>query len=117
MLETMHYGLRLPPTISSFGHVKSVSVSHWSTLKRRRQIDEAKGDERITNFSKLESFDRRALLQRSPLIDEHDLHDLSMYAFWRLFDVEKKQVEEAPEGADRGCQRSWLAGAGPCDAP
>ena len=88
LLETMHYGLRLPATISSFGNVKSVSVSHWSSLKRRRQIEGAEENARITNFTKLEAFDRRALLARSPLIADHELLDLSMYAFWRLFDVE-----------------------------
>ena len=34
LLETMHFGLRLPGTISSFKTVHSVSVSNWAPLER-----------------------------------------------------------------------------------
>ena len=33
LLECLHFGLRLPATLSSFGPVHSVSVSDWSTVK------------------------------------------------------------------------------------
>ena len=93
LFETMHYGLRLPATISSFGNVKTVSVSNWSSLKHRQQIKFAKASDRVTNYTKLESFDRRALLARAASVEDHELENLSMYAFWRLFDVQKTVCE------------------------
>ena len=94
LLETMHYGLRLPATISSFGNVKGVSVSNWSALKHRQQIKFAKAGDRVTHYTKLELFDRRALLARPHSIEDHELQNLSMYAFWRLFDVEKNRLRK-----------------------
>ena len=32
LLEAVHFGLRLPATISSFGEVRSVSISDWSVV-------------------------------------------------------------------------------------
>ena len=77
----MHYGLRLPATISSFGNVKTVSVSNWSSLKHRQQIKFAKPSDRVTNYTKLELFDRRALLGRPDSVEDYELENLSMYAF------------------------------------
>lgn len=94
LLETMHYGLRLPPAVSNVGHVKSVSVSSWSSLKHKMQIKHAEGHDRVTNYTKLESFDRRLALARPASIEEHELEDFSMYAFWRLFDVEKNRLKK-----------------------
>ena len=36
LFEVVHFGLRLPGTLSSFGPVESVSVSNWSSVKRAR---------------------------------------------------------------------------------
>ena len=33
LLETLHFGLRLPATLSSFGEVRSVSVYEWAVVK------------------------------------------------------------------------------------
>ena len=92
LLETLHVGLRLPGTISSFGDVRSISISDWTSLKRRTAIGQAEDHERISNLSKLEYFNRRRYLDRSPLVHDPDLQDLSMYAFWRLFDVVKNKI-------------------------
>ena len=36
LFEVAHFGLRLPGVLSSFGDVRSASVSNWATLKNQR---------------------------------------------------------------------------------
>ena len=38
LFEVMHFGLRLPGVLSSFGDVHKASVSNWGTLKSRQAI-------------------------------------------------------------------------------
>ena len=92
LFECLHFGLRLPGTLSSFGDVQSISVSNWAPLKRGKALRMLKKDDRATYFTKVEFFDARALLERSALVKEQDLHDLSFYAFWRMFDVQNFKV-------------------------
>ena len=88
LFECLHFGLRLPGTLSSFGDVQSISVSNRAPLKRGKALRMLKKDDRATYFTKVEFFDARAVLERSALVKEQDLHDLSFYAFWRMFDVQ-----------------------------
>jgi hypothetical protein len=92
LLEAVHFGLRLPATISSFGEVRSVSISDWSVVKSAEALKYAKRDERATFKNKREIFDQRRHLARPNTVSEDDLKNLSMYAFWRLFDVVKGKL-------------------------
>ena len=99
LLETVHFGLRLPATISSFGDVRSVSISDWSVVKPGHVLQHMPRNDRATFKNKREIFDHRRELTRPNTMVEDDLKNLSMYAFWRLFDVAKgklvrKQKEE-----------------------
>lgn len=90
LLEAVHFGLRLPALISSFGEVRSVSISDWSVVKKGDALKYAKRNDRATFYNKRELFDQRQHLARPNTVTEDDLKNLSMYAFWRLFDVVKK---------------------------
>ena len=92
LLEAVHFGLRLPATISSFGEVRSVSISDWSVVKHREALKNSKGSDRATFHNKRELFDQRRHLGRSSTVSDDDLKHLSMYAFWRLFDVVKGKI-------------------------
>ena len=37
LLEAVHFGLRLPATISSFGEIRLVSISDWSVVKMTKR--------------------------------------------------------------------------------
>jgi hypothetical protein len=87
LFEVLHFGLRLPGVLSSFGEVPSASVANWATVKRGRALAAAGPSERATHRSALESFGARSLLRRSTDVSEADLCDLSFYAFWRQYDV------------------------------
>ena len=87
LLESMHFGLRLPATLSNFGPVQSVSVSNWVTVKPSFALRQLRAGARATWANKRELFDDRAVLQRPASITNRDLENLSLYAFWRLFDV------------------------------
>ena len=87
LIEVLHFGLRLPGTLSSFGDVKRASVSNWSTVKTGHSACRTKANQRITNRSALEAFNRRGELRRPATLREETLEGLSFYAFSRLFDV------------------------------
>ena len=82
----MHFGLRLPGVLSSFGDVHKASVSNWGTLKTRQEFAILKPDDDVTNSSALQKFNRRAELQLPKTILPSDLENLSFYAFSRLYD-------------------------------
>ena len=92
LLETAHFGLRLPATVSNLGTVRSISISDWAVVKRGPAMGATKQTERATFRNKREMFDARWELDRPTTIPEEHLHGLSMYAFWRLFDVNKKKL-------------------------
>ena len=92
LLETVHYGLRLPATVSSFGSVRSVGISDWAVVKRGQAMAETRRSERETFRNNREIFDRRSEYERPKTIELDDLKHLSMYAFWRLFDVAKNKL-------------------------
>ena len=92
LFEVMHFGLRLPHTLSSFGETVSANVSNWCTLKSGFHVRTSGRHERITNFSKLELFNFRENLQHSAAFSENDLRGISFYAFWRLFDVRNGRI-------------------------
>ena len=77
-LETMHFGLRLTATISSFGSVKSVSISDWSVVKRFEAMHNADDGDRATFRNKREVFDNRVHLERPKGVDVQDLYHMSM---------------------------------------
>ena len=83
----VHYGLRLPGSLSSFGTVSSVSVSNWAPVKSAHLLRQVRDGERVTHWSKLEQFNLRAHLQRPSQVRDEDLSDLSFYAFWRQYAV------------------------------
>ena len=87
LFEVLHFGLRLPGVLSSFGDVKRASVSNWSTIKSGRSASFTKPNERITNRSALELFNRRGELKRAATLGDVALSGLSFYAFSRLYDV------------------------------
>ena len=83
LLETIHFGLRLPATLSSFGDVRPISISDWSVVKPGSVLKLTHRDERATFKNKREIFDNRQHLSRPNTVEEDDLKNLSMYAFWR----------------------------------
>ena len=87
LFEVLHFGLRLPGVLSSFGDVKRASVSNWSTLKTGPQAAFTKDSQRITNRSALELFNRRGELKRPATLKDEALSDISFYAFNRMYDV------------------------------
>ena len=59
LFEVVHFGLRLPGVVSSFGNIESVSVSGWSTVRSRRAMKKLEISDRATYWHKLEKFDKR----------------------------------------------------------
>ena len=92
IFEVLHFGLKLPGTISSFGSVDSCSVSNWSVLKHPQIIKKLEKGERCSELSKLEVFNVRAVLERPSTIKVEDLQNISFYAFWRLYYVNKSKL-------------------------
>ena len=70
LFETLHFGLRLPGTLSSFGDVVPITVSNWAPLKRGKAYRMTKKDETITYNTKIEIFDDRTNLARPKYISE-----------------------------------------------
>ena len=92
-MEAVHFGLNLPGTISSFGSVNSVSVSNWTAIKRGTHLSKISSDSRATYFNKVELFNMRQHLQKPNSIHDDHLADLSFYAFWRMYDVNKMTIK------------------------
>ena len=70
----------------------SVSISDWSTVKPAAVLRRQPKTARATWANKRELFDDRAVLDRPASIPLADLENLSLYAFWRLFDVVKGKI-------------------------
>ena len=87
LFECMHFALQLPGVLSNFGQVHSASLANWAPLKRSADVRMASEGERVTHLSKLELFNRRALLLLPKHFPAAHLSGLSFFAFWRLFDV------------------------------
>ena len=87
LFEVLHFGLRLPGVLSSFGDVKRASVSNWTTLKTGQQATFTKANQRITNRSALEIFNQRGELKRPATLKDEALSGISFYAFNRMYDV------------------------------
>ena len=92
LFEVVHFGLRLPGTLSSFGPVESVSVSNWSSVKRGTSLRGLPKGERLTHLSKLEIFNARCELERPDSIPVQALENISFYCFWRLFYNNKNKL-------------------------
>ena len=92
LYEVVHFGLRLPGTLSSFGPVESVSVSNWSSLHRGSTLRSLSAGDRVTKLSKLELFNARGLLDRPRTMAAAVLENISFYAFWRLFYNDKTSL-------------------------
>ena len=90
LTEVVHAGLGLPPTISSFGDVVPVNVSDWVAVRKNVQYLDDDAD--VTTTTKMERFSARGELERPKTIKEADLVNLSLYAFWRLYDVQRKRL-------------------------
>ncbi len=55
LFETVHFGLRLPPTLSSFQNVTNVSVSNWAVVKSAQELKGSTDkNARATKLSKLD---------------------------------------------------------------
>ena len=92
LLESIHFGLRLPGTLSSFGDVHNISVSNYSVVKNRQHLKYTTSQDRATYLNKTELFNLRSQLGRSAHITDNDLSDLSFYSFWRMYDVHCKKI-------------------------
>ena len=92
LFEVVHFGLRLPGSLSSFGPIESVSVSQWSGIKHGQAFRHLKPGDRATWFNKLEIFNHRAEYQRAATITDADLSDISFYAFWRMYYVQGNKL-------------------------
>ena len=53
LLETVHYGLRLPNTVSNFGPVRTLSLSGWPTVRTRRDLQLQAPTGRATYLNKI----------------------------------------------------------------
>ena len=76
LLETMHFGLRLPRTRSSFGNVDNISVSNWAPLKRGAALQFSTSTDRASHRSRIELFNERCNLNRSTKVSEEELRCL-----------------------------------------
>jgi len=85
LLEVLHFGLRLPGVVSSLGHVRDVSVSHWTALRRGADLARVAPGDRCTARNKLELFGARSSLTRPSTVHVDDLRNISFYEFWRLY--------------------------------
>ena len=94
LFEVMHFGLRLPHTLSSFPQTVSASVSDWVTLKSGFEYAKTEKHERITHISKRQLFNQRCHLHTAKNLSPEQLHSLSFYSFWRLFDVRTGHVSK-----------------------
>ncbi len=81
LFEVVHFGLRLPGVLHSFGDVESVSLSNWSTLKSGASITKLPLADRANNLNKIELFDCRSGLELPNSVSVEDLENLSFYCF------------------------------------
>ncbi len=98
LLETVHFGLRLPATVSSFGTVRSASISGWALVKSGKALISPRRLDRVTFQNKLELVDVCGELARPRTIEMRDLGHLSMYAFWRIFGVQRQKLVRKQRG-------------------
>ena len=94
LFEVVHFGLRLPGVLHSFGPVETVSLSNWATLKPGQAMAKAKLADRATYFSKLELFNHRVELQLPTSVSLDDLANISFYCFWRLYSVQGTRLRK-----------------------
>ena len=92
LFETIHFGLRLPGVLSSYGDVSNVSVSNWSVIKSQQHLKYSSPSDRATYLNKIDLFNLRGSLNKPNHIQENDLCDISFYAFWRMYDVNNKTI-------------------------
>ena len=92
LLESMHFSMRLPPIISSFGSVISASVSGYASVKRGKAYQKTKDNESVTTRSKLAIFHHRYEYGRPGYMSETDLAPLYFYAFWRMYRVARNRL-------------------------
>ena len=94
LFEVIHYGVGLPPTISSFGDVENASVSDWHALKAGLTLSRTGDDDRAFHMNKKEQFSQRGscILPRHMQIEE--LMDLSFYGFYRQFYVTQGRLRQ-----------------------
>ena len=59
LFEVVHYGLGLPPTISSFGTVENASVSDWHAMKTGASLNKTEDDDIAFYMNKKEQFANR----------------------------------------------------------
>ena len=92
LLETIHFGLRLPGVLSSFGPVQSVSISNWNAVKHSKHLKDTGDHQRATYLNKLELFNERQHLKLPQSMSLSHLECISLYCFWRLYDVHSRQL-------------------------
>ena len=94
LFEVVHFGLRLPGVLHSFGSVESVSLSHWSTVKSGYAMAKLPLSERATYLNKIELFNCRSELELPSSVTLEDLADISFYCFWRLYSVQGRRLRK-----------------------
>ena len=83
LFEVVHYGLGLPPTISSFGTVENASVSDWHAMKTGASLNKTEDDDIAFYMNKKEQFANRGNLTLPRTVHVSALENLSLYAFYR----------------------------------
>ena len=94
LFEVVHFGLRLPGVLHSFGPVESVSLSNWASVKQGRSMAMTPAGDRATYRSKLELFNQRADLQLPTSVAPEELENISFYCFWRLYSVQGNRLRK-----------------------
>ena len=108
LFEVMHFGLRLPGSLSSFGPVESASVSNWAPLKRGKAMTFLKPEERATWNSKIESFSRRSSYKRPRTIPDDAVANIHSIASGGCFT--HKKTDSFDEGSRRSLHSMEQAG-------
>ena len=85
LLEAVHFGLRLPATISSFGEVRFISISAWSVVKPAHMLKYTERQNRATFRNKRDMFDRRFYLIRPNTVSEDDFQTCPCAPFGACF--------------------------------
>ena len=67
-------------------------MSGWASLKAGFEYSRTNKNARITNLSKIQLFNARTEFHTAKHLPAEDLHNISFYAFWRLFDVRSGHV-------------------------
>ena len=92
LFEVVHFGIGLPPTISSFGTVDNASVSDWHALKMGAAMSQTQDDADAFYANKKDQFANRGDYVRPATISPLDLENISFYAFHRQFYVQKNRL-------------------------